>query len=71
MWHSWKLFTAAPLNMDRQCSEMVQVADTGVEYNEIIIMSGKKGAMSVVWRYFGFYRSDVDQETVYCKCCRV
>ncbi|XP_073689131.1 E3 SUMO-protein ligase ZBED1-like [Garra rufa] len=26
--------------------------------------------MSVVWKYFGFKKSDVDQTTIICKCCR-
>ncbi|XP_055040058.2 E3 SUMO-protein ligase ZBED1 [Misgurnus anguillicaudatus] len=30
----------------------------------------KKGAGSVVWRFFGFQKSDVDQTTILCKCCR-
>ncbi|RXN23605.1 zinc finger BED domain-containing 1-like protein [Labeo rohita] len=30
----------------------------------------KRGAMSVVWKYFGFKKSDVDQTTIICKCCR-
>lgn len=30
----------------------------------------KRGAVSIVWRFFGFKRSDVAQTTIYCKCCR-
>lgn len=30
----------------------------------------KKGAVSVVWKYFGFKKSDADQTRVICKCCR-
>ncbi|XDV25933.1 hypothetical protein PO909_029757 [Leuciscus waleckii] len=30
----------------------------------------KRGAGSVVWRFFGFQKSDVDQTTILCKCCR-
>uniref|UniRef100_A0A1B8XTJ4 BED-type domain-containing protein n=1 Tax=Xenopus tropicalis TaxID=8364 RepID=A0A1B8XTJ4_XENTR len=30
----------------------------------------KTGAMSVVWKYFGFKKSDVEQTIIICKCCR-
>ncbi|XP_063742293.1 E3 SUMO-protein ligase ZBED1-like [Eleginops maclovinus] len=30
----------------------------------------KKGAVSVVWKFFGFKKSDVDQTSILCKCCR-
>ncbi len=30
----------------------------------------KRGAVSVAWRFFGFKKSDVDQTTIFCKCCR-
>lgn len=30
----------------------------------------KKGASSVVWNWFGFKVSDLDQQTVLCKFCR-
>ena len=29
-----------------------------------------RGVWSVVWRVFGFQKSDVDQTTILCKCCR-
>ncbi|KAK5868089.1 hypothetical protein PBY51_012531 [Eleginops maclovinus] len=30
----------------------------------------KKGAVSVVWKFFGFKKSDVYQTSILCKCCR-
>lgn len=30
----------------------------------------KKGAVSSVWRHFGFQTSDTDQKNIICKCCR-
>lgn len=30
----------------------------------------KKGATSVVWKWFGYKRSDIEQTTVLCKVCR-
>ncbi|KAE8575740.1 hypothetical protein XENTR_v10003928 [Xenopus tropicalis] len=30
----------------------------------------KTGAVSVVWKYFGFKKSDVEQTIIICKCCR-
>nr|XP_061801662.1 E3 SUMO-protein ligase ZBED1-like [Nerophis lumbriciformis] len=29
----------------------------------------RRGAVSVVWRYFGFKKSDLDQTTILCKIC--
>ncbi len=29
----------------------------------------KRGGVSVVWKYFGFKTSDVDQKTIFCKLC--
>lgn len=29
----------------------------------------KRGATSVIWRWFGFEESDTDQKTVLCKLC--
>lgn len=31
----------------------------------------KRGAVSVVWRFFGYKKSDLNQTTVFCKCCWV
>lgn len=30
----------------------------------------KRGAVSAVWKFFGFKKSDADQKTIYCKVCR-
>lgn len=30
----------------------------------------KKGGSSVVWNWFGFKISDLDQQTIFCKLCR-
>ncbi|KAG2459176.1 CC148 protein, partial [Polypterus senegalus] len=56
--------------MDREHSETEAAADDKVEYDDKEELLQKKGAACVVWRYFGFKRSDVDQTTIYCKCCR-
>ena len=29
----------------------------------------KRGAVSVVWKFFGFKKDDVQQTTIICKCC--
>ncbi|KAG2456102.1 NEU1B ligase, partial [Polypterus senegalus] len=54
--------------MDGEPSETEAIADDKVEHDDTEELLPKKGAMSVVWRYFGSKRSDVDQTTVYCKC---
>ena len=30
----------------------------------------KPGAVSVVWKFFGFKKDDILQTTIICKCCR-
>ncbi len=30
----------------------------------------RRGAVSVIWMFFGFKKSNVNQTTIYCKCCR-
>lgn len=43
-----------------------EVLETGGEDKEIV---PKGGAVSIVWRFFGLQTSDVNQATIYCKCC--
>lgn len=43
-----------------------EVLETGGEDKEIV---PKGGAVSVVWRFFSLQKSDVNQTTIYCKCC--
>ena len=31
----------------------------------------KNGATSVIWTWFGYKASDVEEKTIYCKMCRV
>lgn len=42
-----------------------EVLETGGEDKEI---APKGGAVSVVWRFFGLQKSDVNRTTIYCKC---
>ncbi len=41
-----------------------------VELDDTEELVPKRGAVSVVWRFFGFKKSNVDQTTIFCKCCR-
>ncbi|XP_061608235.1 E3 SUMO-protein ligase ZBED1-like [Phyllopteryx taeniolatus] len=45
-----------------EISEIVENDDT----EELV---PKRGAMSLVWRYFGFKKADIDQTTILCKIC--
>ncbi|KAG2463510.1 KDM4B demethylase, partial [Polypterus senegalus] len=56
--------------MDRERYKTEAVADDKVEHDDTEELLPKKGALSVVWRYFGFKRPDVDQTIIYCKCYR-
>jgi len=38
------------------------------EHDEELVK--KKGGSSVVWNWFGFKISDIDQQTIPCKLCR-
>ena len=40
---------------------------TGSNETEELLL--KRGAVSVVWKFFGFKKSDVEQTTIFCKCC--
>lgn len=48
-----------------EAAELVTVQDE--EEQEL---GPKRGAVSVVWKFFGFKKSDVEQTTIFCKCCR-
>ncbi len=50
--------------MDRSNKE---VSETGGDHDDKEIVP-RRGAVSVVWMFFGFKKSDVDQTTMYCKC---
>ncbi|CAM4455220.1 unnamed protein product [Leuciscus chuanchicus] len=47
----------------------MDAAEELVEHDTEELVS-KRGAGSVVWRFFGFQKSDVDQTTILCKCCQ-
>ncbi len=56
----------AGIMMDRSDEE---VLETGGDHDDKEIVS-KRGVVSVVWRFFSFKKSNVDQTTISCKCCR-
>lgn len=72
---SGSLFTATPSKRHTKISSSAEtmmdgleeeVLETGWEDEEVV---PKRGAVSVVWRFFCLQKSDVNQTTIYCKCC--
>lgn len=45
------------------------MAEQQEEGEEVRSLVPKKGSYSIVWKYFGFSESDVDQVQVLCKLC--
>ncbi|XP_077361925.1 E3 SUMO-protein ligase ZBED1-like isoform X2 [Festucalex cinctus] len=57
--------------MEKKDSKPFEIGISGAEEgNERAdALLPKRGAQSVVWRYFGFKKSDKDQQTIFCKYC--
>lgn len=53
--------------MDTESRAREAVADVTVEGDAREEFVPKTGAVSVVWKYFGFKSSDVNQTTVFCQ----
>ncbi|XP_077403111.1 E3 SUMO-protein ligase ZBED1-like isoform X2 [Vanacampus margaritifer] len=57
--------------MEKTDSEQLEIVISGAEEENggTEALLPKRGAVSVVWRYFGFKKSDKDQQTIFCKIC--
>lgn len=55
------------VEMDKESMEREAVADVTADGDVHKAFVPKKGLVSVVWKYFGFTSSDVNQTTVFCK----
>ncbi|XP_019715163.1 zinc finger BED domain-containing protein 1-like [Hippocampus comes] len=55
--------------MDKQATEPFEIEISEVENGNTEELVPKRGALSVVWRYFGFRKSDFDQKNILCKIC--